>query len=351
MPINGRPIRVAVVGCGRGTLVHHAPVLQRLSQFELTAFADIEASRLRNAASRFSVSQTFTDYRELLGRKDIDAVAIVTPPESHAEIGLAVLRSGKHLFLEKPLALTLKECDQLIEEAARHEGKTLVALNSRWHRLARRARQIIQSGALGPLKAIRSVYTHCHPGETAQLWHRRRELGGGVLLNDGVHHFDLWRYLLDAEVVSVKADSQRSRYFDDETCTVSARLSNGALGCAVFSFSTSANSELEVFGEAGRLLVSLYRFDGLEFHAASAYPGSLASRLSGFTRTFRELVSSRGGSDFDATYRAMWEHFALCIRGAASPECTLADGRQSLQIALAAVESASSGHAAECIDR
>ncbi len=343
MPKDHSPIRIGLVGCGRGTQVHHLPVLSRLPQFHVTALADTDGSRLRETAGRFSVEHSFTDYRLLLDRLDIDAVAVVTPPESHAEIGLAALRSGKHLFMEKPLALHLEECHRLIVEAARSKRAALVALNSRWHRLVRRAREVVRSGALGPLKAVRSVYTHCHPGETAQAWHRRRDLGGGVLLNDGVHHFDLWRYLLGSEVVTVKADSASSKHFDDDTCTVTAGLANGALACALFSFSTSPNSELEIFGEAGRLLISLYRFDGLEFYPASAYPGSVFTRLSGFGRTLKELAASRGGSDFDATYTAMWRHFADCVRGAAVPECTFEDGKKSLQIALAAAESASSG--------
>jgi predicted dehydrogenase len=336
-------IRIGIIGCGRGAQLHHLPALSRMPEFKVVAAADLDAQRLEKVAGRFGIALRCSDYRDLLDSADIEAVAVATPTASHCEIGLAALHAGKHLFMEKPLALSLEECGRLIGAAERAGAKAVVALNSRWHRLVLRARALIRSGALGDLKAVRSVYTHWHPGETAQLWHTQRALGGGVIINDGVHHFDLWRFLLDADVAEICADSKPSEHFDDDTCTVTARLNNGMLASALFSFSTSANSELEIFGEAGRLLISLYRFDGLEFCARTSYPGSIGTRLRAAVHTLRELPQALGtirrGGDFGATYQALWKHFADCIRLDAQPGCTLADGRKALQIALATVAS------------
>ena len=341
----GKAIRMGIVGCGRGTSNIHLPALALVPRLRVVAVADTDPTAVSRVAHSFGIERRYTDYRQLLDHADVEAVAVVTPPGTHAEIGSAALRAGKHVFIEKPLALTREECDLLIHTAANSTGKVLVGLNFRWHRLVREARAMIRRGDLGRLKAIRSVYTHWHPGATAQPWHKSRALGGGVMLNDGVHHFDLWRFLLDTEIVQVQAHCQPSEHFKDDTCTVSARLGNGMLASAVLSFTTSPNSELEIFGEAGRLILSLYRFDGLEFYSNTAYPGSMKTRLLRIAGTIRELPQAlaavhRGG-DFDATYGMMWSHFADCIIRATPPACTLDDGMKALDVAIAALESAS----------
>jgi predicted dehydrogenase len=340
-------VRIGIIGCGRGAQSHHLPVLCRLPEFEVVAAADLDPRVLQSVAGRFGIPNCFADWREMLRSGDIEAIAVATPTASHCEIGLAALRTGRHLFMEKPLALNLEECDRLIDAAAGAGMKAVVALNSRWHKLVLRARELIRQGMLGNLKSIRSVYTHCHPGKSAQPWHKRRALGGGVMINDAVHHFDLWRFLLGSEVTEIYADSLASEHFEDDTCTVAARLDNGMLASAVFSFSTSANSELEIFGEEGRLLISLYRFDGLEFFAKTTDPGGIQTRLRSAAQTAKELPNALGlirrGGYFGYTYEALWKHFADCIRRDAQPGCTLADGRKALQIALAAVESSQAG--------
>ena len=169
------------------------------------------------------------------------------------------------------------------------------------------------------------------------------------MFNDGAHHFDLWRYLLDTEVVQVHADSIRSDHFDDDTCTVSARLANGALASAVFSFSTSSNSEIEIFGESGSLLLSLYRFDGLVFSPRAALPGSIKTRIHLLKNFLRHLPAGvaalRHGGDFDTSYPAMWRHYADCLLNSATPACTLGDGKASLVVVLACLDSIASGSA------
>ncbi len=335
-------IRLGIVGYGRGVQALHLPALARIPEFEVVAIADTDAERLAGA-ERLGRVRRYEDYGIMFREAALDAIAVATPTASHAEIGLAALRMGKHLFMEKPLALNLEECAQLITAASRVPSKVVVALNNRWHRLVIRARDIIRRGTLGRLKAIRSVYTHWHPGENAQTWHKHRALGGGVLFNDGVHHFDLWRFLLDAEVTEIFAHSRPSEHFEDDTCTVSAQLDNGMTATALFSFSTSANSELEIFGDAGSLLLSLYRFDGLEFRAGTSYPGGLDTRLRSVGHTFSEIsramATVRRGGDFSASYDALWSHFADCIGRDASPACSLEDGEKAVQIALAALES------------
>jgi len=341
------PVRLGIIGCGRVCRERHLPALRQVRGIEVTAICDSDPVRLNHVSGLCAAGSRFADYRDLISHQGLDAVAVLTPTSAHAEIGTAALNAGKHLFMEKPLALTLEECDALIDAHHHSDRTALLCFNLRWHRLVRRARSIIQSGALGRVKAIRSVYTHDRSGANAPDWHRKLALGGGVSFNEAVHHFDLWRYLLGLEVTEVFSQGVPSDAYEDETNTVAARLDGGVLATGVFSFLSGPNSELEIFGSQGRLHLALYRFDGLEFFSFRTFPGDLADRAG---KALRSILAAPGffgdlrrGGSIQATFTSIWSHFAECVRGTAQPECTLDEGRHALATALAAVQSASSG--------
>lgn len=338
-------VRIGVIGCGKVAEERHLPALRFIPAVRVVAAADIDADRLSRVADQFGIDQRFTDYHAMLERDDVDAVAVLTPSQLHAEMGLAVLDTDKHLFIEKPLALTLADCDRLIARAMRFSRVAMVGFNLRWHRLVRRARAIVASGALGQIKAIRSAYTHARNNRDAPEWHRQRALGGGIILNEAVHHFDLWCFLLGSEVTQILAVSESSAQYEDETSVVNARMTSGVLAAGVFSLKTSPNSEVEIYGELGRLSLACYKFDGLEFFADTTYPGDIADRLRKMGNTLKEMPEVipilRRGGDVAETFRAEWIHFVYCIRESRTPECTLQDGRRSLEIALAALDSIS----------
>lgn len=347
MPLQQQAFGVGVIGCGRVAVERHLPVLCALSGVRVIALADVDARRLAETARRFRVEHTCADYGALLGRDDVDAVAILAPPQFHAEIGVAALDAGKHLFIEKPLALGLDDCRRLIAKAEHSSRHAMVGFNMRWHRLVIRAREIIASGVLGQIKAVSSMYTHPLREREERDWMRRRELGGGATQSEAGHHFDLWRFLLQSQVVEVFASSQSSERYDDETTAVTARMSDGTRVSGLFSLRTSGSNRIDIFGDRGRLSLSLYRFDGMEYLSYSDYEGSIARRARGIARKLTEIpqiIPALGhGGDFVATFRYEWRHFLDCLRSDSAPSCSLRDGLRAAEIALAACESAYSG--------
>lgn len=325
----------------------HLPAASSLAEVRLVAAADPDPARLDGLAGRYRIPHRFTDYRALLDRRDIAAVAVLTPTPSHAEITLAALDAGKHVLLEKPLALTLAECDTLAARGSGSACKVVVCFNLRWHRLARRARALVTAGVLGRVKAVRSVYTHSRLGPGAPDWHRLIERGGGVTFNEAVHHFDLWRWLLAAEVDEIYSASVSSPYYEDETSAVTARLAGGGLASGLFTLRSSSTSDLEILGESGRLVLSLYRFDGLQFYPFDTYAGDMTDRLRKALASLgalpQALRARRQGGDFGATFTALWRHFCDCVERGQTPLCGIEDGRRGTQIAFAAVQSAASG--------
>lgn len=353
MADGSKSVKLGVVGCGQVTETRHLPVLNALPEAEVVALADVNPDCLKRVAARFQIKHCYSDFGALLHDPAVEAVAVCVPPQFHVEVALAALDAGKHLFIEKPLALSLDESDRLIKRAAQSPNKVMVGFNLRWHRLIRQAREIIQRGTLGSLELIRTVLTSGRRYDrNVSEWRARRELGGGVLMENAVHHFDLWRFLLQSEVEEVFATS-RSEQWDDEIATVTARMANGVLAVSAFSKTTTESNEVEIYGKAGRLQISCFRFDGLEFLSTSSLPGDIRTRLRRITRMLRDLpkvasIIHRGG-DFVTSYRVEWQHFIDCIQHDTPVECTLEDGQRALQVVLAAVESASLGQPVKVI--
>ncbi len=111
-------IRLGLVGCGNVTENRHLPALQQVSGIEVVAVADTDERQLNKVADRFHIKKRYTGLSSILDDSDIDAVGVITPVQFHAEMAMEVMSAGKHLFLEKPLALRLDQADQLVEKAA-----------------------------------------------------------------------------------------------------------------------------------------------------------------------------------------------------------------------------------------
>ena len=341
MPANSK-IRVGIIGCGRVTETRHLPALRFLESVEVVALADISVDRLNKVADLFDIKARYVEYQRLLEEPSIDAVAVCVPAQFHVEIGLAALDAGKHILVEKPLALKLNECALLIDRARKSSNKLMIGFNLRWHRLVRQAREMIQQGHVVRIGLMRTVLTSYH--NDVPQWRQYRESGGGVLFELAVHHFDLWRFLLQSEVEEVSA-STLCGLWEDEAATVTARMANGVLITSVFAERTSESHELEIYGQSGRLKVSCYDFDGLECFSTAGFSGDMRNRLRRIASTAKELPRAlfkmRQGGDFIASYRAEWSHFSDAIRNNIPLECTLEDGVQALRVVLAAARSAS----------
>ncbi len=345
-PNRGR-VRLAFVGCGRVTTELHIPALRSVPEIDVVALCDVNERRSAAVASAMRGARCERDLAGLLSDPAIDAVAVCTPPAQHAPQAIAVLEVGKHLFVEKPLALTLADCDAIVARAARARGSAVVGFNLRQHRLVRAARVVIEQGTLGRIELARSLFTtDIRLARELPHWRDTRTGGGGVLFELGTHHYDLWRWLLGAEVTEVSAIS-RSEGSDDSAASVTARLSGGAVATAQMAERTMPANQIDVFGERGWLRVSLYDFDGLEVSPLTNRPGSLGARARAIIRTLRSLPAGlRGlttGGDYVATYAQQWRRFADTVLRGHTSAATVEDGRAAVRIAIAAAESAMQG--------
>ena len=337
-------VKVGLIGCGWVTETLHLPALRGVRAVDVVAVADGDPDRLKRVADRFQIQRRYTDYLALLDDPAIEAVGVWLPSDRQVEVAQAVLTAGKHLFIDKPLVFDLKVWDRLIEQAAQSNRKIMVVgLPRRWHRLMRRAREVIQQGSLGKLELIRTVLTGRNPERRSFHEEGDRHAVKGILYQFGVHHFDVVHSLLQSDVQEVFATNST----DESTVVVTARLSDDVLVSSTFSEGESRNDEVEIYGQAGRLRVSCYRFDGFEYFPPAAHPGDMKTRLQLATQTLKELpeglLRMRQGGDFIDSYRVGWRHNVDAIRQDTRPDCTLEEGRRALQVVLAAMESAALG--------
>jgi predicted dehydrogenase len=347
-------VNVGIVGCGRVTGLRHLPALARIPDGRVVAVADVDEARAEALAARHGVDTRYAGHEELIADERVEAVAVCVPAARHADVAVPALEAGKHVLIEKPLALTLDDAERIREAAASSPGTVVVGFNLRWHRLVRRARELVLAGAVGELQAVRTVFTSSFDyREVAAPWRLRRESGGGALREMGPHHLDLWRFVTGREVEEVFASS-RSGDDEDQTAIVTGVLEGGARAETLVSQRSTNANEIEVFGAAGRLRVSCYRYDGLDVQLGRGFGGDVHQRLRGLARAAVELPAfvrgARGRSDYVESYTEQWRHFVAAAAGRVAPDAGLEDGIRNVEVLAAAVESLGSGRA-ERIER
>ena len=340
--------RIGVIGCGRAALELHLPTLARIEEAEAVAIADADPAALSAAAERFGIQARSADYRELLGDERVEAVCIAGPSGLHAEMALAALDAGKHVLVEKPLALSLEDCDRLVERAQATGLRTMVGFNLRWHRHVRRARDLIQGGGLGTVRMLTSTFVSGSLVGDVPSWRTELAHGGGLLPLQAVHHFDLWAFLLGGGVEEISCTtSDPATGHGPEVASVAASLSDGARANGSFCATGGQEDAFAAYCSEAWLQASLYRFDSFETMPNDLTGGDIAYRARRPARFARELAeavpSIRRGGDFNVSYQSEWRHFVDCVRSDRPPECGMEEGRDATRVLLAALESAAVG--------
>lgn len=332
------PIRLGLLGCGDIAFWGHLPSLARNPAFVLTHAADPSQAARDRAATR-TRARLLADPQAILDDPDIDAVLIASPPATHAALALRAARTGKHVYVEKPLATGPDEFLPVLEAATRTGIIGVTGFNRRFHPSFQLARSLLNEGTIGRILAVQTAFCEPHTTDSMPAWKSRRATGGGVLLDLGSHHFDLLRWFLDSEATSVTA-STTSDVFEMESAEVHLRFANGVHAQCHFSLRSGPTDHFIFHGELGSLQADRHHaFPELRLRSSRGY-GFRRKRIHGPPANWilraRHLVQP----GFEPSYAAALQGFANAIRGHPTPSASLRDGQASLQLALAAEESA-----------
>jgi predicted dehydrogenase len=179
-----RRIKLGIVGAGHIAERTHLPVLTRLRNVAVSAICDHNDEVAQRVANRFHIPRAYTDLDEMLEQEPLDVVDILTPPDTHARLATTALRRGKHCITEKPLAMTTREADQVIQTSMETGMALHVTHNFSYFPAIRKAKEIVRSGALGELTAIDIQYLTSVGGEryfSADHWCHR--MPGGIFFD------------------------------------------------------------------------------------------------------------------------------------------------------------------------
>jgi predicted dehydrogenase len=215
---------MGIIGVGAVSALQHFPGIQTDPRAELVAICDPNEALLARRRTEWGVSDTFTDYQDLLQRGNVDAVIVATPNSTHVPISLAALAAGKHVMCEKPLGVSATEVEPLYQTAQRSGLVHMTAFTYRFPPSMRYLRHLLQTGSLGEPRHFRSQ-RFLDWAETSWGWRQYRDqAGAGDLYDMTIHRIDLGVDLLGplARVCGAVAQfAPRTRTADGQSCAAS----------------------------------------------------------------------------------------------------------------------------------
>jgi 2-desacetyl-2-hydroxyethyl bacteriochlorophyllide A dehydrogenase len=265
---DGRRLRFGLIGCGE-IAVANAAAIRASALTDVTWTLDLDAGLARSLAAAFRARAT-SSIDAVLASSDVDAVMISVPHHLHASMTIQALDAGKHVVVEKPMALDAVECDRMID-AARRNGRTLsVCYCQRYEPRVRRARELVSAGAIGAV-----ISTHVRlginrsqdywrggaTGRAASDWRTRRATaGGGVLIMNACHLLDHMSWVVGSDIIEVASCLGRLVHETEveDTVSVSYRYRNGAIGTLDVSNAVAGPpiQEQRIVGSTGQLVIA-----------------------------------------------------------------------------------------------
>jgi predicted dehydrogenase len=313
-------VRIAILGCGAVTARGHLPALARIQDAQVKVLADINEDRAKQLATSFGVSYALTDYHNAMDEFDVAIIAL--PHYLHAPVGLELLRAGKHLLMEKPMALTTAECDALLKAAKLGNAILSIGMVRRYLHSYRFVREVLQGGLIGQINSfdIQEGCVYNWP-VASDFFFRRDKAGGGVLMDTGAHVLDsmLW-WLGDCTTESYEDDAHGGVEAD---CRAIVKTESGASGLISLSRLRDLRNTAIIHGKKASLEISMLN------NEIKLTTADKRDELLGTARTAG--TNERGQNTLDLFVRQLEEWFKA-IRGEPS-ECVTGDeGRRSIEL-------------------
>ena len=257
-------IRWGIIGCGDVTEMKSGPGFQKAEGSALVAVMRRDAPRAKDYARRHGVPKWYTDADALIADTEVDAVYVATPPSTHKEHVLKIARAGKPVLVEKPMALSVAECETMI--AACHEANVPLRVAYYRRKLPRfeRMRSIIQSGTIGQPRAVLARQFMKPDPARARSWRVDPAVsGGGLFVDMQTHTLDWLQYVFGPvqEVGGVAANAAGD-YPAEDTVSFSLLFRNGVVAGGLFAYATAHSEEsVTIYGSDGEVSTSFFRPD------------------------------------------------------------------------------------------
>jgi len=314
-------IRAAVIGVG-AMGKQHARIYNELDRVELVAVADVDEDTARNTARRYKIGW-YTDYRAMLDREKLDVVSTAVPTCLHRQVALDVIDRGIHLLVEKPIAGTAEEAQEIIDRAAARGIKLTIGHVERFNPAILELKRRLDNGELGRVFQM-------HARRLGPFPERVRDVG--VVIDLATHDLDVMRYLTGSEVVRLYAETEQEIHTDHEDLLSGlVRFADGTIGVLNINWLTPTKiRELSVTGERGMFLAD-YLTQDLYYYENSYKDGGW--EMLGILRGVGEGNMIRLRIEKKEPLKAELESFVEAIIDDREPLVTGSDGLKALALA------------------
>lgn len=254
-----KPVRFGVISASP-MAESHMTAIRDNADAVLTAVCDIDLEKAQRAAAKFQLppERVFADYHELLALQDVDAVVICTPDQLHRQMTVDALQAGKHVLCEKPMALTRKDCAAMIRAGEESGRKLMIGQICRYTPGFRRAKELIDSGAIGELFFVESEYAHDYEKIIPDTSNWRADPLRSGFLGGGCHAVDLLRWIAgDPVEVMAYANKKMLTHLPTDDCTIAImKFPHGVIGKVFVSIGCKRNYTMRsvFYGSKGTII-------------------------------------------------------------------------------------------------
>ncbi|MDC7700847.1 Gfo/Idh/MocA family protein [Vogesella indigofera] len=334
-------VKFALIGCGR-IAKRHAELLG-LNQIEgakLAAVCDLESSKATAIGERFSVPH-YTDMHAMMQSENIDAVVVLTESGNHARNVVDLAQYGKHIIVEKPMALTLDDADAMIRACDNAGVKLFVVKQNRFNVPVVKLREALEQGRFGKLILGTVRVRWCRPQEYYDQapWRGTWAMDGGVLTNQASHHVDMLEWMLgEVDSVFARSTTALAKIEAEDTAVVTLKFRNGALG--IIEATTAVRPKdlegsISVLGEGGTVEIAGFAVNKMKvWNFVDPMPGD---------DEVMEAYSVNPPNVYGFGHQAYYEHVVDCIKNNRRHLVDGLEGRKSLELINAIYESIETG--------
>jgi predicted dehydrogenase len=330
--------RIAVVGAGHVAQVAHIPAYRANPDVELVAVVDYDPVKARRAKEQFGFKESYDDFAEMLKSSKVDAVDICTPNYLHAPMAIAALRSGRDVLCEKPLARTAKEAEQMVAMADKHDRILMAAMNNRFREDAQMLQKFVSGKELGDVHIVKAGWLRRATDWKDRAWFTEHgKAGGGALLDMGTPLMDLAMWISGLKKptgVSCSVFGKKGRNGVEDSACAMVRFAGGS--CLMLEVNWNLRDPRDV------VYLQIYGSKG----AGILTPLQVHKSIQGVLVNVTPALGKQKNY-FKESYQAEIDHFIQCVRKQKTPMASGRDALQTMKIADAMYESASTGKEVE----
>jgi UDP-N-acetyl-2-amino-2-deoxyglucuronate dehydrogenase len=342
-------LKFAIIGCGRISYKHIEALVQNKEEATLVAVCDVIQGNAvakkneyeKNMSQELNIN-VYADYKEMLDKEQIDVVTIATESGYHPEIAIYCMNKGKHVIVEKPMALSIEDADKMIECAKVNNVKLCVSHQNRFNQPIQQLREAIESNRFGKLvNSTARILWNRNMGYYEQApWRGTWKLDGGTLMNQCIHNIDLLQWMMGGEIDTVYAacDTFLRDIEAEDFGAILIKFKNGSIGIVEGSacvYPKNLEETLSIFGEKGTVCIG-----GLAVNKIETW------RFGDNIDTEDEILKGQEG-DPDSVYgfghTPLFKDMINAIKENREPLVSGVEGKKGMSIILAAYKSRLTG--------